>query len=558
MKLLPQITERMEESARLKKVRENTYTYLVRDVDPIIAKCITHLLLTRPDDNLPSAMLAYLKGDTEIPETVLNEGHGLVTKREQRMYLATKISPVLTKLMTGLAQLQPENVVEYLITELTKMIENNECVELDPSDPKIVDNMPKPNKDNRRPLTSKGKLGDALEYEKSRMSTTDAERPGTAPQQTSSTADLTAPSSSTKKSQGIVSSEDSTTAPRAEVETISSPPLDPPLPVKSIQIALLGVGGAGKTSIISSLQGITGASAKPTLGFRPTTMMLDEQTKIKFYDLGGGKKIRDIWTEYYHDVHAVIYVIDATTAMDSPEWVEMKHVFDSASSNLLLAGKPFLVIANKADVEGAHCHNAICEYLAFPTGRMNNIISCTTKGVVTSPKSTAEEPAVAPEGEEADSGVTDPRLEQGIEWLLTVVNSNYDVLDSRVVADTRIKAVAEAKKRLARERKVLRNKITSAFHADIKEELRPEGVEPATTEEIYDVDEGITFLADEIGLTKDTIGAEAIEIAHLIGFQRLALQIVGALFAPISKKKTPMSWAEIKELVVELRGELGL
>jgi ADP-ribosylation factor-like protein 13B len=550
----------MEESARLKKIRENTYTYLVRDVDPIIAKCITHLLLTKPESNLPSAMLAYLQGDTEIPESAMSAGHGLVTKREQRMYLATKISPVLTKLMTGLAQLQPENVVEYLINELTRMIENNECAEMDAPEASNVDNMPKPNKENRRPLTSKGKLGDALEYEKSRISTTDAERPGTAPQQTSSTQDLTVPSSGAKKTQVIVGGDETpalsgSASGVAEVETITTPPLEPPLPIKSIQIAMLGVGGAGKTSIISSLQGVTGASAKPTLGFRPTTMMLDEQTKIKFYDLGGGKKIRDIWTEYYHDVHAVIYVIDATTAMDSPEWVEMKEVFDHASSNLLLAGKPFLVIANKADVEGAHDHNAICEYLAFPTSRTNNIISCTAKGVVSaSPKSTAEDP----NAEVEDSGVTDPRLEQGIEWLLTVVNSHFEVLDSRVTADTKTKAVAEAKKRLARERKVLRNKITSAFFDKVAPELRPDGVEPATTEEIYDVDEGIAFLADEIGLTKDTIGEEAMEIAHLIGFQRLALQMVGALFAPISKKKVPMTWAEIKELVCELRGELGL
>lgn len=548
-----------DESARLKKVRENTYAYLVRDVDPIIAKCITHLLLTKPDDNLPSAMLAFLKGDTEIPESVLNEGHGLVTKREQRMYLATKISPVLARLMTGLAQLQPANVTEYLIIELGRMIENNECMELDPLDPKVINSMPKPNKENRRPMTSKGKLGEALLYEKSRISTTDAEmlRPGTAPQQTSSssvsTGDLMAPSSSAKKTQQIVNTEVSgNVATEPEPDDIPSHPVEPPLPMKSIQIAMLGVGGAGKTSIISSLQGITGVSAKPTLGFRPTTMMLDEQTKIKFYDLGGGKKIRDIWTEYYHDVHAVIYVIDATTAMDSPEWVEMKTVFDSASTNLLLAGKPFLVIANKADVDGAHGHEAICEYLNFPTGRMNNVISCTAKGV-----SAANAVDVTVDSD-IENGVTDPRLEQGIEWLLTVVNTHYDILDARVTSDTKIKSMAEAKKRLARERKVLRNKISAAFYSSIKEELRPEGVEPATTEEIYDEDEGIAFLADEIGLTKDTIGAEAIEIAHLIGFQRLALQICGALFAPISKKKTPMSWAEIKELVVELRAELGL
>ena len=41
------------------------------------------------------------------------------------------------------------------------------------------------------------------------------------------------------------------------------------------------------------------SKAKPTLGFRPTTMMLGETMKIKLFDLGGGKKIRDIWEQYF-------------------------------------------------------------------------------------------------------------------------------------------------------------------------------------------------------------------------------------------------------------------
>ena len=36
------------------------------------------------------------------------------------------------------------------------------------------------------------------------------------------------------------------------------------------------------------------------------------------------------------------------------------------------------------------------------------------------------------------------------------------------------------------------------------------------------------------------------------------MQIVGALKAPINKKKIPMSWIEIKKLIIEIRLELGL
>jgi ADP-ribosylation factor-like protein 13B len=535
---------KVEDSKRLQKVRETTYSYLVREVDPIIAKCITHLLLIRPEDNLPSAMLAYLQGATDISEECLLAGNGLITKRDQRMYLATKITPVLTKLMAGLAKYQPSNVVEYLCKELSLMIEKNECIELD-----SVENLPRPNKDQKRPQTSKGKLGDALAYDRSRMAPTELERPGTAPQPDRTAIPAHSPSSSSRKSQQISNNE----VENSTIIPIDKPPMmisSTPIPNKIIQVAMLGTGGAGKTSIISALQGDNRSIAKPTLGFRPTTMMLGSDTQIKFYDLGGGKKIRDIWTEYYHDVHAYIFVVDTTIPLDSAEWLETKEVFTNVASNLLLAGKPFLVIANKADRNKSVDLNEICSELKFKTDRMHNIIACSARGYTSSPTSTTNP-------EEAVS-LTDSRLEMGIEWLLTVVNSNFDVLDTRVASDTKIKAAAEAKKRIARERKVLRNKIAAAFFDSVRADLRPDGLEPAGPEEIYAPDEGISFLMDEIGATPDTIGEDAKMVAQLIGYQRLALQIVGALFAPVSKKKVPMTWVEIKDLVHELRVELGL
>ena len=50
----------------------------------------------------------------------------------------------------------------------------------------------------------------------------------------------------------------------------------------------------------------------------------------------------------------------------------------------------------------------------------------------------------------------------------------------------------------------------------------------------------------------------AVEIIGLVGHQRLSMQIIGALKSPINKKKLPMSWFDIKTLILELRSELGL
>ena len=60
--------------------------------------------------------------------------------------------------------------------------------------------------------------------------------------------------------------------------------------------------GPGKSSIVNMLQG-QGHSTQATIGFRPISLMLDENTTIRFYDVGGGKRVRGIWEQYYHDVH---------------------------------------------------------------------------------------------------------------------------------------------------------------------------------------------------------------------------------------------------------------
>jgi small GTP-binding protein len=471
------------------------------------------------------AMLEFLKGNS-----VTEFNTGLPAKRDQRMYLATKISPILTIIMSKLATHQPSNVVEYICNELQMMINDNCCFDIDPSAAlDKIDNLPKPVKDSKRPFSSRGMLGEAVAYDRSRITTSEIERPGTAPQSDRKACLV--------QQDAVQITEDVSARPI----TAPQPQLQPEIAPKTIQIGMFGTGNAGKTSIINALQGNFDGYVKPTLGFRPTTMMLGDSTAIKFYDLGGGKKIRDIWNEYYHDVHAVIFVLDSSLDANSADWEDTKNVFNTVSNHLVLNGKPILIAANKSDHEQAQTLESICESLKINTGRNCNVISCTTK-----PTSPTVESQI------------DKNLEMGLEWLLTSVNNSYETLNNRVVADTKNKAQQEAKKRLERERKVLRNKIASAFFNDLQDEKKPADLEPASKEEIYDPEVGIKFLADEIGASMESLSPEAIQIAELIGYQRLALQIIGALFSPINKKKVPMSWPEIKDMVVELRGELGL
>lgn len=58
--------------------------------------------------------------------------------------------------------------------------------------------------------------------------------------------------------------------------------------------------------------------------------------QVKFYDLGGGKKIRSIWDNYYHDAHGVLYVVDGA---DAERWEESRAAFQAAADHKYLRGK---------------------------------------------------------------------------------------------------------------------------------------------------------------------------------------------------------------------------
>lgn len=159
-----------------------------------------------------------------------------------------------------------------------------------------------------------------------------------------------------------------------------------------------------------------------------------------------------------------------------------------------------------------------------------------------------------------DSVVTklpDPRIDSGIEWLLNTVIQEFPSLNDRVCSDTKKKSQEEAAKRVARERKVLRNKIMSAFPQLVDPSLLPEDMS-MVPEDTFSEDEGLSFLASEIGEDVSSLPDIGRKVAAMVGYQRLALQIIGTLKAPVSKKKEPIAWEGIEALIQDIRKELKL
>lgn len=568
IRTLRSLRQNNQPSVRLQKKIDVTYNYFLNTVDPIIGDLITHMLCEQPVD-VPGAMLNYLtkrsiqekaaekkamcsETETKSPEAVRQEEESEAAqreieakeleaknkrnskrpKKEQKLYLATAIGPVISKLVNRIATTRPEKVVNFLCDELQTMIygtaEEKEArlVAEIPSDTCFDiykgQNGPKAEKKNNAEKTKRS------EADVSSLAALSRPKDGT-----SASHSLLGGESNNSAAEVQVAATISTSASEAQIDPVDSSATSN---IKKYQFAVVGIDGVGKSSLMNMLQGRADLATKPTIGFRPVTMMLGETMQIRFYDIGGGPKIREIWSQYYHDVHGVIYVVDSTEAGNRLQ--ESVTQFTTTMGHPFIAKKPLLVLGTKKDLEGATSADEIAE--RYGVRSMPYARTDTCKGV-----GAAEE--------------VDASLEQGLEWLIEQVKGSFDEINRRVAIDTVSKAKEDIKRRLARERKVLKTKIAIAFTDLLSEENKPDlGDKAPNPEDSFTEAEGINFLSSELGEDKENLPRLALEVAAMCGYQRLALQIVGSLKVPINKKKEAMSWEEIHSLIVDIRVELGL
>lgn len=77
----------------------------------------------------------------------------------------------------------------------------------------------------------------------------------------------------------------------------------------------------------------------PTVGFTRIEMKQDK-FQVTIFDLGGGKRIRDIWKNYYTMSHGVVFVVDST---DVDRIHETKETLTEVLGHPCISGKPVLV-----------------------------------------------------------------------------------------------------------------------------------------------------------------------------------------------------------------------
>ena len=98
-------------------------------------------------------------------------------------------------------------------------------------------------------------------------------------------------------------------------------------PDRELRILLLGLDNAGKTTILKSLASEDISTITPTQGFNIKSVQ-SEGFKLNVWDIGGQRKIRPYWRNYFDNTDILIYVIDSADTKRFDETEQELQVCD--------------------------------------------------------------------------------------------------------------------------------------------------------------------------------------------------------------------------------------
>ena len=133
---------------------------------------------------------------------------------------------------------------------------------------------------------------------------------------------------------------------------------------KHVRIIMIGLNGAGKTSILYQLKLSDLVETIPTIGFNVEEIRY-KSLNISIWDMGGNNiiyenEVRKLWRHYYLEADGIIFVVDST---DKERFEQAKKALSLLIFDEELKGVPLLVYANKQDLNEAVYPNELFEYL---------------------------------------------------------------------------------------------------------------------------------------------------------------------------------------------------
>lgn len=128
---------------------------------------------------------------------------------------------------------------------------------------------------------------------------------------------------------------------------------------KETSILMLGLDGAGKTTILYKLKLGEVVTCIPTIGFNVEEVQY-KRMKMKIWDIGGQDKIRPLWRHYYSNSNALIFVVDGIDRERIDEAREELHGIMNCPE---MRDDILLVFSNKQDLPTAMTHSEVADKL---------------------------------------------------------------------------------------------------------------------------------------------------------------------------------------------------
>jgi len=132
-------------------------------------------------------------------------------------------------------------------------------------------------------------------------------------------------------------------------------------PDRELRILLLGLDNAGKTTLLKTLASEDVSQITPTQGFNIKSVQSDG-FKLNVWDIGGQRKIRPYWRNYFENTDILIYVIDSA---DPKRFEETGQELQELLAEEKLVGVPLMIYANKQDLQHATAASGIAEGLGL-------------------------------------------------------------------------------------------------------------------------------------------------------------------------------------------------
>uniref|UniRef100_A0A8R1HMW4 Uncharacterized protein n=2 Tax=Caenorhabditis japonica TaxID=281687 RepID=A0A8R1HMW4_CAEJA len=137
---------------------------------------------------------------------------------------------------------------------------------------------------------------------------------------------------------------------------------------------MLGLDGAGKTTILYKLKLNETVNTIPTIGFNVETVTFQKVT-LTVWDVGGQKRIRALWKYYFPNTTTLVFVVDSSDRERIPE---VKEELYSLLEEPELAQAHLLVFANKQDMPNAITPNELSNKLDLPAIKNRQWFICGT------------------------------------------------------------------------------------------------------------------------------------------------------------------------------------